>query len=130
MALAVTGLDLLTASTSATLHRDHRPAEIGLGGAAIAIGLATNLFETSCAVNERFLESGIRSLEARVERTYGPTAWRKTEYAGAQVSLRTSWWWSPSVGWMFDVRDPAHRHLQVGLGATFWRRGRRTTTPI
>ena len=93
--------------------------ELGIGGAAAAIGLATNVIESSCTVRRDFLESGIVSLEARFERMYGPTSWRKTGYAGAQVSLATFWWWRPSLSWMYNVHDATDKHVQVGLGVLF-----------
>jgi hypothetical protein len=92
--------------------------EVGIGGSAVAIGLATNAGSTSCAWDD-FSESGIATLEARVERTYGPTGWRRTEYVGAQVSLAIPWWWRPSLAWMFNVHDAADNHVQVGLGLGF-----------
>jgi hypothetical protein len=93
--------------------------ELGIGGAAAAIGLATNVVESSCTIDRDFLESGIVSLEARFERMYGPTSWRKTEYAGAQVSLATFWWWRPSLTWMYNVHDATDKHVQFGLGVLF-----------
>lgn len=93
-------------------------AEVGLGGSAAAIGLATNTFDTSCKMDE-LLESGVIGVEARLERMYGPTSWRRTEYVGAQVSLAIPWWWRPSLAWMFNVHDAADNHLQIGLGLGF-----------
>jgi hypothetical protein len=93
--------------------------ELGVGGAAAAVGLATNLAEAPCKLSAAFLQSGIVSLEARVERTYGPTGWRRTMYVGPQVSLATMWWWKPSLGWMFDAHDAADNHVQFGLGVLF-----------
>jgi hypothetical protein len=93
--------------------------ELGIGGSAAAIGLATNLDEAPCKVSAAFLESILVSLEARVERMYGPTTWRRTTYVGAQVSLATMFWFRPSLGWMFDAHSAADNHVQVGLGVLF-----------
>jgi hypothetical protein len=63
--------------------------ELGVGGSAVAIGLVTNVDEAPCKVSAAFLESGLVSLEVRVERMDGSTNWRRTTYEGAQVSLAT-----------------------------------------
>lgn len=92
---------------------------LGLGGSGGGIGLATGLGgrclgSARCSVRDSVFSS-IIGVEARVERMYGPTSWRRTTYAGPQVSfggkvLRMS------VGWMFDLHDGSDHHLQLGFG--------------
>jgi hypothetical protein len=93
-------------------------AELGVGGSAVAIGVATNLGEAPCELGEAFLESGLISLEARVERMYG-SSWQRTTYLGAQISLASMWTLRLSLGWMVDPHDAADNHVQFGVGALF-----------
>jgi hypothetical protein len=91
----------------------------GLGGAGGAIGLATGLGgpcveREPCALRESVFSS-IVGVEARVERTYGPSTWRHATYAGPHLSFGgvfMKW----SAGWMFDLDDRTNNHLQLGIG--------------
>jgi hypothetical protein len=58
------------------------------------------------------------SVEAHVERMYGPTSWRGATYAGPNVSVSLILL-KASLGWMVDLGDHADRHVQVALGAGF-----------
>ena len=94
--------------------------ELGIGGASAGFGLATNLLSGPCPPVSgcdisHFLGSGMLSLEARVERMYGPTSWRSTTYVGGQFSLAAVIF-KPSVGWMVDPRHPSENHIQVATG--------------
>jgi hypothetical protein len=62
-----------------------------------------------------FPGSGMLSVEARVERMYGPTSWRSTTYVGGQLSF-AGIMIKPSVGWMVDVHDPRDSHYQITTG--------------
>jgi hypothetical protein len=94
-------------------------AEVGIGGADAAIGLATNMADAPCELNNALTGSGLLSLEARVARTYGPTSWRKTEYAGAHISLAVFAVGRLTFGMMVDVHDHQIRHTQLGYGVLF-----------
>ena len=66
----------------------------------------------------RFLHGPFISLEARVERMYGPTSWRSATYFGPQLSL-SIFVLKASLGLMVDLDDQTNRHLQVGVGFGF-----------
>jgi hypothetical protein len=121
--LAVGGLGVVTVSpgTCGRYLAATSRAELGIGGAAAAIGLATNIFgDASCALNEALMGNGLVGFEARVARMYGPTFWRRTEYAGAQVSLAAPYGMLRlTLGLMVDVHDHADKQSQVGLGVSF-----------
>jgi hypothetical protein len=94
--------------------------ELGLGGAAGGLGLATNLLSGSCSAPggcsmSDFLGSGMGTLEARIERMYGLTSWRHATYVGGQLSWSLVIW-KPSIGVMFDAHDPRDARLQVATG--------------
>jgi hypothetical protein len=96
---------------------------LGIGGSGAGIGLALSLAPALTAVDSRGLDDDFfigpfASLEAHVERMYGPTSWRSAIYAGPQLSL-SLFVLKASLGWMVDVGDHRDRHVQVALGAGF-----------
>jgi hypothetical protein len=58
------------------------------------------------------------SLEAHIERMYGPTSWRSATYAGPQLSL-SLFVLKASLGWMVDLSDRTDHHVQIALGGGF-----------
>jgi hypothetical protein len=94
-------------------------AEVGIGGAGAANGLATNIGDTACQFNKALMGSGFLGAEARLARMYGPTSWRRTEYAGAQISFAAPYAMRLSLGSMVDVHDHSDKHVQFGLGISF-----------
>jgi len=94
---------------------------LGVGGAGAGIGLATSGFtmcvgQPNCSL-EKFFWLPF-SLEARIERMYGPTHWRHTTYFGPTLSL-SGIILKASVGWMVDASDRNDHHVQVAIGAGF-----------
>jgi hypothetical protein len=98
-------------------------AVLGVGGSGGGIGFAMSLMPRRpgaepCCQREDFFWGTFVSLEARVERMYGPTSWRRATYVGPQLSL-SSYILKASLGWMVDVNDQTNRHLQIGVGTAF-----------
>jgi hypothetical protein len=95
---------------------------LGVGGSGAAIGVATSLARPCppaepCQASD-FLLSVPVSLEARVERMYGPSSWRGTTYFGPQATV-SAYVFKASLGWMVDVNDRTDRHIQLGIGFGF-----------
>jgi hypothetical protein len=119
---AVGGVGIVTVSprTCGRYFAATSRAELGIGGADAAIGLATNIADASCELDQALMGSGLVSIEAHVARMYGPTFWRRTEYAGAQVSLAApAGMMRVTLGLMVDVHDHADAHGQFGFGVSF-----------
>jgi len=104
----------------------HRPvavfarAEAGVGGSGGGVGLAIDWFPSDASPYpnlEEVMFGGLMTVEARVERTYGPTTWMHTTYVGPQVSFNLML--KLSAGWMIDAHDPSDHHVQIGVGAGF-----------
>jgi hypothetical protein len=98
-------------------------AMLGIGGSGAGIGLAMNLMPSSPGVEPRTSEADyfmgpFVSLEAHIERMYGPTSWRGATYAGPQLSL-SLFVLKASLGWMVDLGDRTDHHVQIGLGGGF-----------
>lgn len=98
--------------------------EVGPGGASLGVGIATNATSganhTPGVVDmSDFLGSGIVSLEARAERTYGVNTWRRTTYAGGQLSFAAIIF-KPSVGLMVDAHDRRDAHVQIAFMGVGW----------
>ncbi len=94
-------------------------AEVGVAGAAAGIGFATNIAEATCQLNEALVGSGLVGVEVRLARMYGSTTWRRTEYAGGQLSLAVSDTMRLTAGLMVDAHDHLDRHGQFGVGVSF-----------
>jgi len=116
------GILLLGAPTANRMTAFVVRGEVGLGGSSVGIGLATNALRgpdyrlaCSCKMDE-FIGSGILSLEARVERMYGPTTWRNTTYVGWQVSFAAIIF-KPALGCVVAADNPRDRHCQIATGA-------------
>jgi hypothetical protein len=95
---------------------------LGVGGSGAAIGVATSLARPcpegeACQASD-FLLSLPVSFEARVERMYGPTSWRRATYLGPQVTV-SAYLFKAFAGWMVDVNDRTDRHVQLGIGFGF-----------
>ena len=119
---AVGGVSVVTVSprTCGRYFAATSRAELGIGGGDAAFGLATNIADASCELDKALMGSGLVGLEARVARMYGPTFWRKTEYAGAQVSLAAPFGMMRlTLGFMVDVHDHTDKHGQFGFGVSF-----------
>jgi hypothetical protein len=117
--LGAVGIVTLSPQTCGRYLAATSRAEAGVGGAAAAIGLATNIGDAPCELNNALTGSGLLSLEARVARTYGLTSWHRTDYAGAQVSLAVFAVGRLTLGLMVDVHDHQARHTQLGYGVLF-----------
>ena len=96
---------------------------LGIGGSGAGIGLALSLAPALTGVDSRTLDDDFfigpfATVEAHVERMYGPTSWRSATYAGPQLSV-SLFVLKASLGWMVDVGDHSDRHVQVALGAGF-----------
>ena len=91
---------------------------LGVGGSGIGIGLAPILAcSEPCPMTDALMVLPV-SLEARIERMYGLTSWRRATYIGPHVSL-SAFVLKASVGWMVDVNDRSDHHLQLAIGAGF-----------
>lgn len=95
-------------------------AEVGVGGASMAVGVGAIIADRPTPLNEAVMAGGLMTLEARVTRMYGPTSWRSSEYAGLQGSLAIPYGMMRlAVGRMINLRDHADRRYQFGLGVLF-----------
>ena len=95
-------------------------AEVGLGGAALALGFGVIIADKPGPLNETLMAGGLMSLDARVARMYGPTSWQNTEYAGVQGSLALPvGMMRLTVGAMINLRDHSDRRQQFGWGVLF-----------
>jgi hypothetical protein len=94
---------------------------LGVGGAGAGIGIAPTL-EPPCPDAEACTPTPFFwlpiSLEAHVERMYGPTPWRRATYVGPTLSF-SPYIFKASVGWMVDASDHADRHVQIAIGGGF-----------
>jgi hypothetical protein len=93
---------------------------LGVGGSGIGIGFAPTL-EPPCPTVETCKTPWFWlpfSLEAHVERMYGPTPWRSATYVGPQFSL-SAYLLKTSLGWMVDASDRSDSHVQVAIGVGF-----------
>ncbi len=119
LAFELVNLTLLAGSEDGANVALSARAVAGLGGAGLALGLASGVGgpcveREPCGLRDSFMSS-IVGLEARLERMYGPTTWRHTAYLGPQLSFGGIFL-KCSVGWMFDVEDETDNHFQIGLG--------------
>jgi hypothetical protein len=89
---------------------------LGIGGSGVGIGLAWTGGNAYTRDPDYLIP--FASVEAHVERMYGPTSWRGATYAGPNVSVSLILL-KASLGWMVDLGDHADRHVQVALGAGF-----------
>jgi len=91
---------------------------LGVGGSGAGIGLAPILAcSEPCPMTDALMILPV-SLEARIERMYGPTSWRSATYFGPHLSL-SAYLWKASVGWMVDGNDRSDHHIQLAFGAGF-----------
>jgi len=96
---------------------------LGVGGSGAGIGLAMNLMPSRPGGEPRtpaadYFMGPFVSLEAHIERMYGPTNWRSATYAGPQLSL-SLYVLKASLGWMVDPGDGTDHHVQIALGGGF-----------
>ncbi len=96
-------------------------AIVGVGGSGGGIGLGPT-WASPCQTadeckGEPFFWPPV-TLEAHLERMYGPTPWRSATYVGPQVSC-SAYVLKASVGWMVDASDRHDPDVQVGIGFGF-----------
>jgi hypothetical protein len=96
-------------------------AIVGIGGSGGGVGFAPTL-EPPCRTTEACSETPFFwppvSLEAHIERMYGPTHWRAATYLGPQLSA-SAYVLKASIGWMVNVKERSDNHVQVGIGFGF-----------
>jgi hypothetical protein len=117
--LTVDALGVLMLDTRAPIAAVAR-GEIGIGGSSLGIGLATNFFGPPQPWTMSDFLMGIFSLEARVERMYGPTTWRSTTYVGGQLSWGLMIFGKPALAWMVAADDAHEEHFQFVFFGAGW----------
>jgi hypothetical protein len=91
---------------------------LGLGGSGVGIGLAPIWgCSAPCLMTDALMVLPV-SVEARIERMYGPTDWRAATYFGPHLSL-SAFVVKASAGWMVDLDDRRNHHLQLAIGFGF-----------
>jgi len=96
---------------------------VGVGGSGLGVGFAYQPFFGPIAGGcDQDIEDYVAilpiSVEAHVERMYGPTEWRSATYLGPQLSL-SIYVLKVSVGVMTNVGDQRDRRGQLGIGGGF-----------
>jgi len=119
LAVEPIGLVLIGGSEDAANVAAMARGVLGVGGSGGAIGLATGLGgpciePEPCRLRDSVFSS-IVGIEARVERTYGLSTWRRTTYVGPHLFFGGVLM-KCSVGWMFDANNKTNNHFQLGLG--------------
>ena len=93
----------------------------GVGGSGAGIGFAPTWVPpcpngAPCTTTPFFWPP--ISVEAHIERMYGPTHWRSATYVGPQLSA-SAYLLKASAGWMVNTGDRRDSHLQVAVGFGF-----------